>query len=141
MILAVASAISTSPAVASPCSRAARLGASPTKECFSTAASPTRSPATTIPVAIPIRTSSRSPLGVVSPPISFARISPVATARAASSSRAGIAEGREHAVADIAQHVTAIALDQGGADVLVACEQLQHDLGIEIGRKPGVADE
>ena len=55
--------------------------------------------------------------------------------------RAGIAEGREHAVADIAQHVAAIAFDQGGADVLVGGEQLQHDLGIEIGRQFGVADE
>ena len=55
--------------------------------------------------------------------------------------RAGIAERRQHAVADIAQHVAAIAFDLGGADVLVAGEQFQHDLGIEIGRQFGVADE
>ncbi len=54
---------------------------------------------------------------------------------------AWIAEGREHAVADVAQHVAAVTFDQGRTDVLVAGEQLQHDLGIEVRGELGVADE
>jgi len=81
----VLAAITTVPASASVCNRAARFGVSPTTDCSCAEPSPIRSPTTTSPVAIPTRAwswtdlMSRRPTASITP--SAAR-----TARSASSS-------------------------------------------------------
>jgi hypothetical protein len=79
-------AMTTVPGPATPCSRAARFGVSPTTACRWVAPSAMRSPTTTTPVAMPMRVSSVLPEGAVSRDAAAVTASPARTARSASSS-------------------------------------------------------
>ncbi len=82
--------ITTWSAAATDCSRAARLGVSPTTALSADAPSPTMSPTTTRPVAMPTRTARctprDAPVSALSAPIDATMSSPDRTARSASSS-------------------------------------------------------
>ena len=82
----VPSATRISLGAASPCNRAARFGVSPRTARSSELPSPTMSPATTRPVATPMRTFSSIPPQAFNAPTASTRSSPARTARSGSSS-------------------------------------------------------
>ena len=90
----VPSAITTAPGVAASCSLAARFGVSPTTDSSRAAPSPTRSPTTTRPVAMPTRAASGSPAGVESWLTALVIARPACTARSASSSAPAASRNR-----------------------------------------------
>ena len=138
----VAPARTICPGSARACRRAARLGVSPTTACSCAEPSPTRSPTTTSPVAMPMRTASRSvprvsrlahrrfylqpgphrPLGVVL-------------------MRPRIAEIGQHPVAHEFGDKAVIARDDAGNGVLIGADLLAQFLGVEPHRQGRRADE
>ena len=130
----VAWLITTLPGAASACSRAARFGVSPTTACSCAAPSPTSSPTTTSPVAIPTRGCQRA-----RPPGATERSADRLDDRQAGPDRAlGLvlvrlrpAEVGEHAVAHVLGDVAPRSADHPGAAFLVGADHLAHVLGIE----------
>src|SRR5260370_34637650 len=74
------------PGSAMACKREAKFGVSPTTACSCAAPSPTRSPTTTSPVAIPTLTASDWPASALSRETAPLMARPARTARSASSS-------------------------------------------------------
>ena len=138
----VASAITTWPGAAIPCRRAARFGVSPTTACSCAAPSPTRSPTTTRPVAMPTRAASASPAGL--PQLADRRgdrqprpDGPLGLVLM----RPRPAEIGQHAVAHELGDVALEARDLARHRVLIAADHLAHVLGIEPRRQRGRADQ
>ena len=138
----VASATTTEPGSASACSRAARLGVSPTTASSCAAPSPIRSPTTTSPVAMPTRAASGLPPGAVRPAgrgcggetcanralgVVLVRLRP--------------AEIGEHAVAHQLGDSALVAGDLARHRLLVGENDLAHVLRVEPLRQLGRADE
>ena len=126
------SAITTAPGAAASCSRAARFGVSPTTASSRAAPSPTRSPTTTRPVAIPTRAASGSPAGGGEPAdrLDDRQAGPHG-ALGLVLVRAGPAEVGQHAVAHQLGHVPVDARDLARDRVLVRPQDLAHVLRIE----------
>ena len=138
----VAAAITTCPEPASACSRAARLGVAPTTACSCAAPSPTRSPTTTRPVAIPTRAASPSPAGSAHVADCFRR------GKSGANGTFGIvlvgvrpAEIGEYAVPHKFGDMPADASDLARDCVLVSAQHIAHRLGIEPGRESGRVGE
>ena len=134
--------MTTVPGAASPCSRAARFGVSPTTASSRDAPSPISSPTTTSPVATPTRQANASPSGVASrchrrdqpepgPDRALGRVLV----------RRGPAEIGQHAVAQELGDVAVEAGDPARHRVLEGAQQAAHLLGVEPAAQRRRADE